>query len=43
MHLEGNCTTQDACAYIVYIANEVEPNYPYYLVDLGDSKTYQFA
>ena len=23
MHLEGNCTTQDNCAYIVYI--EVEP------------------
>ena len=25
MHLEGNCTTQATCAYIVYIANEVEP------------------
>ena len=24
MHLEDNCTTQDTCAYIVYIANEVE-------------------
>ena len=25
MHLEGNCTTQDTCAYIVYIANDVGP------------------
>ena len=25
VHLGGNCTTQDNCAYIVYIANEVEP------------------
>ena len=25
MRLGGNCTTQETCAYIVYIANEVEP------------------
>ena len=24
VHLEGNCTSQDTCAYIVYVANEVE-------------------
>ena len=25
VHFGGNCTTQDTCAYIVCIANEVEP------------------
>ena len=25
MHLEGKRTTQDTCAYIIYIANEMEP------------------
>ena len=25
MHLEGDCTTHDTCACIVYIANGVEP------------------
>ena len=25
MHLGGNCTTQDTCAYVVYKANEMKP------------------